>query len=315
MKSVKTSAPLVPNFFIIGAGKSGTTSLWWYLHQHPQIFLSPIKEPRYFSFPNGAPQYRGPGDEQKWNRQVVADWERYQALFSGRTTQSAVGEASNAYLYFAETTAPRIASALPHARCLAVLRHPADRAYSNFLMLRGEGREPIADFRQACALESKRMARGWSPDWAYFGRSRYADAIQVYQRVFPGSQSHFFLYDDLLVDPLRMIREVCEFLAVEPFTPDMRERYNISTLTSIRWLAFTLRHQTAANRAMKRILPSFLRHRLQRILLRFNASKPPRLPVEVRAEVTQIFREDILRISDLIHRDLTNWLEPTVADS
>ena len=207
------SATRLPNFLIIGAAKSGTTSLWRYLSQHPQVFFAPIKEPRFFSYEGESVDYKGPGDD-KWGREIVSSWDAYTALFASAGSQVAVGEASNVYLYFAAKTAPRIAARLPQARLIAILRNPVDRAYSSFLMLRGEGREPLADFRSALREEAGRLERGWSPAWAYTRRSFYAESVQTYRKLFPKSQMRFFLYDDLARRPQELFDSIFDFLGV-----------------------------------------------------------------------------------------------------
>ena len=116
-----------PNFFIIGAGKSGTTSLYHYLKQHPQIFMSPVKEPKYFAFAGQRLNYTGPGDA-RIVPETTTTREAYLDLFREAGDQSAVGEASTVYLGPINGTAQRIAQQVPEARIVAILRQPADRA-------------------------------------------------------------------------------------------------------------------------------------------------------------------------------------------
>jgi hypothetical protein len=298
----------LPNFLVIGAAKAGTTSLWWYMNQHPQIFLAPIKEPRYFAYADEKVAYIGPGDDAKWNQQIISRWDAYTALFQMANGRPAIGEASNVYLYLAEKTAGRIADALPCVRLLTVLRHPVDRAYSNFLMLRGEGREPLREFRDACAAEPYRLSKGWSPGWAYIRRSRYADSIRIFQSRFPASRMRFFLYDDFVRDPQGMMDAIFKFLDVDPFAPDMQLRHNVSSLPRFRWLAYGLRHTTPASKILRRLIPGSWRERLKCQLMGFNNRPSVRLDAATRMEFTDLFRDDILRTQDLIQRDLSHWL-------
>ncbi|HEY1419866.1 MAG TPA: sulfotransferase, partial [Candidatus Dormibacteraeota bacterium] len=127
----------LPNFLIIGAAKSGTDSLYGMLGQHPQIYISPSKEPMFF-VAEGLPEvpYRGPSD-----REVLLRWdswvntlEHYESLFGGATVEKAIGEASTWYLY--DEGAPhRIKHHVPDAKLIAVLRNPVERAYSAFTMM------------------------------------------------------------------------------------------------------------------------------------------------------------------------------------
>ena len=116
----------MPTFLVIGAPKSGTTSLYHYVGQHPDIFVSPVKEPRFFAFEGMTLDFRGPGDEEL-NASAVTSIEDYEALFQGRSTEKAIGEMSHLYLY-CEGTASRIRRRIPDLKLVAVLRHTAREA-------------------------------------------------------------------------------------------------------------------------------------------------------------------------------------------
>ena len=116
----------MPTFLVIGAPKSGTTSLYHYVGQHPDIFVSPVKEPRFFAFEGRTLDFRGPGDEEL-NASAVTSIEDYEALFEGRSTEKAIGEMSHLYLY-CEGTASRIRRRIPDLKLVAVLRHTAREA-------------------------------------------------------------------------------------------------------------------------------------------------------------------------------------------
>lgn len=298
----------LPNFLIIGAAKSGTTSLWRYLSQHPQIYFAPIKEPRFFSYEGETVDYRGPGDD-KWAREIVRSWDSYLELFAPAAGQTAVGEASNVYLYFAAKTAPRIAARIPQARLIAILRNPVDRAYSSFMMLRGEGREPLADFRRALREEPLRLAQGWSPGWAYTQRGFYAESIRIYRSFFPAEQMRFFLYEDLERRPRELFDLIFQFLGVDSFQPDTGRRYNVSVSPKSRRLAFLLHNRTPVSRTLRLFFPNSWRLEINRRLRDWNVRRPPKLTAPLRAELAPLFREDILRTADLIGRDLGGWLE------
>src|SRR5215218_4707583 len=121
----------MPNFLIIGAGKSGTTSLYHYLGQHPEVFMSPMKEPKFFCFEGERPNFRGPGDDEEINRKCVTTIDAYRALFDGVACEKAVGEASSMYLYYPKAP-ERIDHHVAGVRLIAVLRNPVDRAYSSY---------------------------------------------------------------------------------------------------------------------------------------------------------------------------------------
>src|SRR5579863_751660 len=141
----------MPNFFIVGAARSGTTSLDRYLSQHPQIYIAPKKEVHFFAA-NHFP-HTGPGDE--WlNKRVIHEEEQYEQLFAGVTDEKRIGETSAYYLYL-QGTAERIAHSIPAAKILILLREPIDRAYSAYMHLVRDGRETVS-FAEGLRLEEER---------------------------------------------------------------------------------------------------------------------------------------------------------------
>ena len=155
---------MLPNFFIIGAAKSGTTSLYKYLTGHPQVFMSPVKEPCFFSTGlGGADDPLGPEPPT-----LIRDWDAYRQLFAAVTTETAIGETSANYVYEPQTAA-RIHRYLPEARLIVSLRDPIDRAYSHFLMASRFGLETTSDFHDVVAAE----VRGDPGNRPYLERGRY----------------------------------------------------------------------------------------------------------------------------------------------
>ena len=148
----------MPTFLIIGADNSGTTALHRYLGQHPDIFISQPKELKFFPWENLKPDYRGPGDEADLSS-VITSVEEYRAYFAAGAGYTARGESSPQYIYFSRA-AERIRHHIPDAKLIAVLRHPAERAYSHYLMLRRDGRETLT-FGEALAAEGRRINDRW----------------------------------------------------------------------------------------------------------------------------------------------------------
>jgi hypothetical protein len=182
----------LPNFLIIGVAKAGTTSLYHYLKQHPQIYMSPVKEPRFFGMGDGPPHpaYRGgyaPG--------TVTSRAAYEALFKGVVGEYAIGEATPSYLWWPKA-AQQICTQLPDARLIACLRQPADRAYSSFLTCVRAGLEPCTNFARALREEEKRFAANANPSLFYTQRGLYYPQIKRYFDLFPRQQIRIYLYDD-----------------------------------------------------------------------------------------------------------------------
>jgi len=298
----------LPNFLIIGAGSSGTTSLYHYLKQHPDIFMSPIKEPRFFYLEGEQLNFRGPGDQQII-RSSVTNPEDYQKLFEGVTNETATGEASPIYLNSARAS-ERIRHYLPEAKLIAILRNPVDRAYTNFLNKVQQGREPFTDFREALQEEEKRIRANWMNSWHYVQRGFYHTQLRRYFDRFPRDQIKIYLFEELVADPVNLLQDIFRFLGVkEDFIPDVSLKHNVSKTPKFRTLYAMLKKR---NRFTATAGSLFGKERLRSLVtkvLRFNFCKPRVLPKEVRKQLIEVYREEILKLQDLINRDLSKWLE------
>jgi hypothetical protein len=295
---------ILPNFLIVGAAKAGTSSLYSYLEQHPQVFVSPVKEPRYFA-------YRHRVRSQPRVRKVLEahgmSLEQYARLFRNANGARAIGEASTFYLY--SRMAPlNIRRAIPDARLIAVLRQPVDRAYSHFSQRVRDGQEPLRDFRRAIAEEERRIADGWPPPYHYLQRGHYAAQLKRYLALFEPDQLRVYLYEDLCDDPGKLVRSIFEFLGVDPaFQPDLTARLNASSVPRFGVLDDAVRRRNALGRLLHRQLPAPLWARVAPKVAEFNRHRPA-LDRGLRAELTEQLRDDILELQALIGRDLSAWL-------
>jgi hypothetical protein len=294
----------MPNFFVVGAQKAGTTSLYHYLNQHPEVYMSPRKEPHFFEGMHSA--FYRPGRRLT----PVTDVGDYQALFEGAKDERAIGEASASYLY--SPRAPTlIKRSIPDAKLIAVLRNPADRAYSNFLHCVQVGREPLASFAEALRAEEGRIRDKWGPLWHYKQKGFYYAQVKRYFDTFGRDQVGVWLYEDLKAEPVRMLRDIFRFLDVDvAFAPDVSIAHNTSGLPRNKTLYILAKKLTAWNSALnaallERLLPAGARHYIRSRIL----DKPPPLPTEVRRQLTGGYREDILKLQGLIGRDLSPWLQ------
>ena len=294
----------MPNFFIVGAQKAGTTSLYFYLKQHPQIYMSPRKEPHFFEGMHW--DFYRPGRMAL----PVTDLADYQALFEGVTDEKAIGEASASYLY--SPKAPTlIKRSIPYARLIAILRNPADRAYSNFLHCVRAGRESIVDFAEALRVEEGRIKGNWGPLWHYKQKGFYYAQVKRYLDTFGRDPFRVWLYEDLRAKPLDVLRDVLEFLEVDDtFAPDMSIEHNTSALPRNKTLYRAAKKLAGRNSGLKlaileRCLPAGPRRYVKRQIF----VQPPPFPAEIREQLLDSYTEDILRLQDLIGRDLSPWLE------
>ena len=288
----------MPNFLIIGAMKSGTTALYYYLEQHPEIYMSPVKEPNFFSSQENAAD-------------TVTDIGAYQHLFRGVSGEKAIGEASHSYLY-EPSAAAEIRRYIPEARLIAILRNPIERAYSHFLHMVRSGTEPFDDFAQALQAEEADIDQERTFQ-DYIGRGLYYEQLQRYFGTFPREQFRVYLYEDLSDAPIRTVQDAFRFLEVDDsFVPDVSLRRNVSGHPKYKTLDGLLRRQSRIKHAAKIYLPARLRWRLSKAfddLKTRNLVEPPPLRSEVRRQLILVFREDILKVQELIHRDLSGWLE------
>lgn len=311
----------LPNFLILGAGKAGTTSLHYYLQQHPQIYMCPQKETCFFAYEGKTVRFEGPGDRELINRQAITRLDTYQQLFAGVTEETAIGEACPLYLYDASLAAERIHHYIPHAKLIAILRNPVDRAFSSYLMQVREGREPL-DFAAAIAAEEARIQQNWS--WGRYTQvGFYGKQLRHYFERFPASQIQIYLYEDLQQTPQKMLQDIFTFLDVDAtFQPDMTLRHNISGLPQNSTLHHALSTLHAfligtspLKQAVKRTLPTSwvqsFNDRYESLRARYfqKSLAKPTLPAPLRHQLIDIFREDILQLQTLIQRDLSHWLE------
>jgi hypothetical protein len=301
----------MPNFLIIGAAKSGTSALYAYLRQHPQVFASEIKEPGFFAFEGETGSFAGPRASEG-ERQRIGDVERYQALFRDVGDAKAVGEASSLYLY--NPRAPsRIRHYVPDVRVIALLRNPVERAYSGYRYSIRDGKEPLSSFEEALAAEPERIAANWHPIWHHQSLGFYALQLRRYHQLFSPGQIRVYIYDKFVVDPVRVVQDICRFLEIdERFTPDVRVRHNVSGTPRSRFLHTLLAHPSPLKDAFKPFLPTPVRRRLRLarsvIMERNIIAEGPRMSEETRRSLTRVFRDDILELQELIGEDLSGWL-------
>jgi len=305
----------MPNFFIVGAQKAGTTSLYHYLNQHPQVYMSPIKEPFFFDHEMDS-KGQVVGREFAGNRQAprFKNIEEYSTLFEGARDEKAIGEATPLYIY-APGTAERIERYVPGAKSIALLRNPADRAYSAFLYAVRTGVEPLTDFSQALCEEPFRMRNGWHYAFHYRSRGLYYQQLKRYYGVFGRERLGVWLYEDMRENPASVAQSVFRFLEVDDsFAPDTSSRYNPAGVPASGSARAAMR---ATNRAVwvlhkglaptSSILP--LAFKMRRVVQSWVLTKPPPIDPELREELVEGYKEDILRLQELIGRDLSAWLE------
>ena len=297
----------MPNFLIIGTAKSGTTSLHTYLNQHPEIYMSPHKEPRFFAF-----EGEDLDPQHPIHRKTITNLEAYQALFDGVSGEKAIGEASPSYLV--EPKAPeRIQRYIPKTKMIAMLRNPAERAYSHFLHLIKYNYESCHDFGLALQKKDELRIGPWSPRHDYLLFGYYYSNLKRYFEMFDRKQIKIFLFEELKSDPIALLQKIFRFLEIDDtFIPDISLHHSVSGIPKSRTFHNFLSRSNPIKSFMKPFLRPFISKDFQARLiysLKLRNLQKPQLSQEVRSYLTDIYREDILNLQKLIQVDLSEWIE------
>jgi hypothetical protein len=313
----------LPNFFIVGAPKAGTTSLYYYLGQHPDVYVSPVKEPNYFAeeirLGNIGAQWQdwaqrenaslqryllGPMREKKFGG-IVSNWTDYLKLFQNVDGEKAIGEASVCYLW-SRTAARNIASATPNAKIIMVLRNPIDRAFSQYKqavangLIRNSFREQVRK-----SLNNKSDQFELLNPFLDFGL--YYEHVKRYTERFPAENLRIYLYEEYKQAPAETLTDIFRFLTVDPqFSPDATEKHLQTSLPRSTWVSFMLKKYGVWSR-VKNAIPGNLIPVVRK--LAFKRRQTPKLDSVDRVQLSNYYREDVSRLSDLIKRDLRAWLE------
>jgi hypothetical protein len=304
---------MTPNFFVVGAPKAGTTSLYQYLRQHPAVYMSPIKEPCFFApevvdfTPESRAMYEknraavrayldGPLDHDTSG--IVLEWNDYLKLFKNVKGETAIGEVSGNYLA-SSSAAAAIRERIPDARIIIMLRDPVDRLYSQYVAARAHGLTRTDFARWSMEQVSEEATR--QPPFGAAWTGRYAEHLQRFQKHFPASQIHVSFYDEYAANPQAVVRNLFWFLGVDPAPPiDVRTRHNVTLLPRLRRLRPFI---VSPLKPVLRLLPKPLVSRLGRM----SYTTPARPSQDERTRVIAIYDADIRALEALTGRTLAKW--------
>ena len=306
-----TDADRLPQFVIAGAPKAGTTALHAALATHPGLYLSPVKEPKYYLTDGRPPprsQQRGPGDAHSAREWI---WRRveYLALFAAAPEGAVRGESTPFYLYDRGAQA-RLAADVPDVRVVAVVRDPVDRAWSNWVHLRADGLEPEGDFLTAVRREERRVADGWAPFWHYRALGRYGEQLRDLYRHVPRERVLLLRYRQVVDSPRETLDRVSAFLGVAPGVAHAVPPENVKP-----YVADTARYR-ALSRAVRAgaalgayAPPQVWRQAGRPLLAALHAGRTPRppMPVGVRREVLEPLLPDIELLEELTGESFADW--------
>jgi len=279
---------LRPNFFVVGAPRAGTTALYQYLRQHPDIYLPKRKELHYFTRDHAASSYYRP--------QVIRTEYEYLRHFSARKGQPLAGDFSPSYLYF-EAAAEEILRFSNDARIIAILRNPTKRTISHYLMdvAKGLQDKPLSAFYEKTAENSLFH-------FEYIGASLYAEGVARYRRLFGPDRVHVIVSEELWTNAEPTIVEVLRFLGADPNAPfrpgDPANAYFEPRIDVIRSLG-----RSPLTRTTFRLLPEPLQYALKTLLQRRGGRKPDF--VAESHYLDQYFADEIRLLSAILGRDLS----------
>ena len=311
-----------PNFFLVGAPRAGSTSLYYHLRQHPDIYMSPMKEPSYFCLEfrpeNHAPAFKGHAlyaakSAQEYVRGpmtqvshggLVCDWDDYLRLFAAAGTQRAVGEASVCYMV-SHTAAAAIAARYPHAKILMVLRSPADRAFSQYLQALAEG-HVTGSFQQYVRACLRHAGEGYGIHEPFLEMGFYAAQVQRYLDHFPRNQVGIWIYEEHLAQPRELLRQIFRFLEVEEnFQPDTSARHHQLRVPKMAGSSRALHWARTTSLSRKALLAP-----VRRVVRDVFYSPPGAVTMSAadRTLMHEFYAGDVRKLETILNRDLSGWL-------
>lgn len=309
----------LPNFFIVGAMKSGTTSLYEYLCQHPEIFMSPVKEPFYFVWAGMddrnklymLDKHHKKVTPQYW--QAIRTREQYEHLFRKARNETAIGEASTWYLP-ASHVPEQIHHEVSDAKIIAVLRDPVARAYSAYTYQVSYDLEPSSTFRGALEDELSGRRDDWLYGWRYLYCGMYADQIERYLDVFGANNVLLLRFEELKRHPQIILERVFRFLDVKD---DHDLEYIVPKNPTINpnkgWAKSAisiLNHRNAFKDKLKRFIPFAARQKMKsRIseIVKRSGTKPPAISEADVDFLRPAFKGQISKLEAITGWDLNEW--------
>ena len=281
-----------PNFFIVGAAKAGTTSLYAYLQDTPGVFMSSEKEPGYFRS-NALPAIH--------DRRVHKKSE-YLKLFKGVTDEKAIGEGTPGYLVDPES-AKLIHSAVPLAKIIILLRDPVERAFSHYLFRKTKGFVQQT-FHEMITSNINSRKKGDAREFNFIlDPSLYTKNIKRFQDIFGKDNVKILIFEEFIKEPKRTLKEVLEFLGVKAEPPATIEKtYNVYGAPR----GMLSKHILGSDRLVnfsRKIIPQSLRWELRaKVLLK--KEEKPKLSSEERAILEDFYSQDSLELEELLQRKL-----------
>jgi hypothetical protein len=287
----------LPNFLVLGASKCGTTTFYYYLKQHPEIFLPAQKELHYFSIKQILENSQGPGDDLHFSG-LCRSWGEYKKHFSGVAGEKAIGEVSPSYLYYGEYE--EIRRRLDAVKAVILLRNPVDKAYSQYLHLRRHYLEELS-FEEGLDAERERRNAGWSDMWRYVDSGLYARQVSRAISAFGPSNVKVLFFEEFVAHPVETMRATFSFLGVDENVQLKKEPpHNRTGLPKSRFVAGALDQKSFLKRLFKMITPDDWRMRLHLKILSANTGQKPHLDPRIVQNLQKQFAGDTRDLQGLL---------------
>ena len=307
---------IYPNFLIVGAAKAGTTALYENLKKHPEVFMTPMKEPNFFSLENHSITWLDGTVGKGYAENFIYTLDDYLSLFKNAGDKKAIGEASPMYLYD-KNAAATIRGHFPEMKIIIILRNPADRAFSNFVHHLRINAETTRNFEKALKLEEERIKMNWWWGFHYRQAGCYYEQVKSYYNTFPEEQIKVIIYDDWLNRPEDSFKEILVFLDVDQsFIPDLKKKYKVSSLVKNNNVEDLLKVIDKSVKLIRYLYPKNKRNSVKRNIaeklewmFELNRYKPSLNP-DMKAKLLATYEDDIKQLEKLIQKDLSRWYEP-----
>ncbi|MFI5218018.1 MAG: sulfotransferase domain-containing protein [Bacteroidia bacterium] len=310
-----------PNFFVVGAAKCGTTALYHFLSRHPEVYMSPIKEPNHFCTDIKPEEFTreyqlhearknldlnkylaGPMTEKHFDYFVIK-LGQYELLFKNVTSEKAIGEISNSYL-FSKVAAINIKNKVPEAKIVIILRNPVDRIFSHYLANLRDGKT-FRPFMEEIQLDFNKSNKGWWKSHCYFEMGLYFEQVKRYVDIFGTEQVKVLWYEDLKNDFTSLVENLFSFLDVSSnlrLTSD--EKYNVSMEPRNKRFIYYI-SKLGIKKPLFNLIPASYKTRIKNSFFKKQFSFE--MNADERQYLSSFYEKDVQNLGRLLQKDLSHW--------
>jgi hypothetical protein len=301
------------NLFIVGSAKSGTTSLYDYLHRDNHFYTPKNKEPHFFMAQEGVKSYSGPDDGNVVKRMFVSQLSDYEALYEGGQEYDFRVDASASYLY-EKGCAREIHRYNPTAKIVILLRNPINRAFSAYSHMRRDFREPLDSFDEALDAEEQRYINHWMPIWHYQRMGLYTSQVSEYIEVFGESNVLVATFESFMANREEFFHRLYDFLEVKA-TSDLVWQSEINSNDSRKpknkSLHLFIRNESVVKSIIKPLVPAAIRKRIIDKVKAVNSGMKVRITANQVERLKKLYNEDVKSLKKLGKVDLSAWVDFT----